>query len=268
MVDADVSGGIGVGALAGGNEGTVSACYVTGSIASSTSDDDGDAGLGAIVGSNDGTISASYSTAAVSGDGNEPTGGLVGANDGTITASYWNTQTSGQSNGVGEDRSSGAQGKTTAQLRVPTGYTGIYAQWDDTLAGDTWDFGSSREYPELKLPIVPGGSGSSTGSNTASNPIDRAALIAFYVATGERNWVDNDSWLSSAPINEWYGVSTNSSGRVVSIDLPGNGLSGSIPSSLGVVASAEIRVLPNLSYLNVENNRLSGGDSGRTGPGE
>ena len=86
------------------------------------------------------------------------TGGLLGqlAGSGGVTASstsYYDTQTTGWTTspvGVGLD---------TADLQQPTGYTGIYAHWDDVdLDGDgrvdadddAWDFGTSSQYPSLK----------------------------------------------------------------------------------------------------------------------
>ena len=45
-------------------------------------------------------------------------------------------------------------GKTTSELRSPTGYTGIYTDWNVDLDGDgagddPWDFGASSQYPAL-----------------------------------------------------------------------------------------------------------------------
>ena len=62
---------------------------------------------------------------------------------------------------------------------------------------------------------------------------DRAALVTFYQATGGGDWERDDSWLSGAPMGEWYGVETDDNGRVVGIDLRENSLSGRIPGELG-----------------------------------
>ncbi len=105
------------------------------------------------------------------------------ASGGTETgvASYWDSDTSGRDSGtVGE-------AKTSNQLREPTGYTGIYANWtDDTdIFGDgmsddpfavwcdednngiiemdervdgnrIWDFGTSSQYPAIRCtPLAP-----------------------------------------------------------------------------------------------------------------
>ena len=87
------------------------------------------------------------------------TGGLIGAESGTIkvSVSFWDAQTTGQ------ETSAGGRGKTTAELQAPTGYTGIYGDWNADLedaegddnpatgADDFWDFGTSSEYPALKF---------------------------------------------------------------------------------------------------------------------
>ena len=62
---------------------------------------------------------------------------------------------------------------------------------------------------------------------------DRAALEAFYDATGGPGWTDSTNWKTSAPIGEWFGVSTDAAGRVTRLELLGNGLTGPIPAALG-----------------------------------
>ena len=80
-------------------------------------------------------------------------GGLDGNNfagRGTARDSYWDTQTSGQS------ESAGGEGKTTSGLQSPTGYTGIYENWNLDLVfkggngDDLWDFGNASQYPILR----------------------------------------------------------------------------------------------------------------------
>ena len=78
---------------------------------------------------------------------------------------------------------------------------------------------------------------------------DRAALVAFYHATGGGDWERDDSWLSGAPMGEWYGVETDDNGRVVGIDLRENSLSGQIPGELGG--------LTNLQWLFLNNDAFS-----------
>ena len=108
-----------------------------------------------------GAITASYAAGPVVATGTNPSvGGLVGRNgwldqngkvransEGTAVNSYWDTEVSGQSN------SALGTGKTRAELTDPTGYSGIYANWNLNLDGkagndDPWDF--THHYPKLK----------------------------------------------------------------------------------------------------------------------
>ena len=130
--------------------------YATGSVAGRSS-------VGGLVGTNGipgnapfvlGEIHSSYATGRVSGP-SRGVGGLVGYDSGDdstiITASYWDTNTSGQTSG------SFGIGKTTAQLKAPTGYSGIYRSWnvdvDDDGTNDAWHFGTGRQYPVLKANV-------------------------------------------------------------------------------------------------------------------
>ena len=94
--------------------------------------------------------------------------------------------------------------------------------------------------------VFPAGSAYGQGSVTG----DRAALVALYNAAGGANWHDNTNWLSGRSLDLWYGVTTDSGGRVSGLSLPGNGLSGTIPLSLFT--------LPNLRDLDLADNGLIG----------
>ena len=72
---------------------------------------------------------------------------------------------------------------------------------------------------------------------------DRAALEALYDATGGPGWTDSTNWNTSAPIGEWFGVTTDAAGRVTWLELPGNGLTGPIPAALGDLALLRILTL-------------------------
>ena len=344
-VSVSVSGNVNIGGLVGTNHssGSISASYATGSVT-------GGAGYGGgLVGSNQsGSINASYATSSLSG---RFMGGLVGVDSGgrgVFAASYWDTETSGQST------SAGGEGKTTSELQSPTGYTGIYANWnvdldDDGTGDDPWDFGTSSDYPNLKVvgpvsaslgaptigtvtpgtgslaiswtaPSSDGGSAitaydlrhietsadetddsnwtvvddvwttgggtleytltglnggtqydlqmravnaagdgpwsaTSTGTPTAqtarsTTQNDRDILIALYNATDGANWSDNTNWLSDEPLGDWFGVTTDINGRVTSLNIWLNNLTGAIPSQLGS--------LSNLTALELTGNQLTG----------
>ena len=84
----------------------------------------------------------------------------------------------------------------------------------------------------------------------AQSASDRAVLVALYHSTGGASWDANTNWLSDRPIGEWHGVTTNSNGRVIKLDLPGNNLTGTLPAELGG--------LSNLTELGLYGNQLTG----------
>ncbi len=55
---------------------------------------------------------------------------------------------------------------------------------------------------------------------------DRAALEALYSATAGDGWINNENWLTDAPLGDLYGVATDTNGRVTSLRLSENGLRG------------------------------------------
>ncbi len=125
--------------------------------------------------------------------------------------------------------------------------------------------------------LLPGGAAFAQANS------DRDALVALYNATGGDNWTNNDDWLTEAPLNEWYGVTTDNSGRVTGLDLDGelvtlyglgNNLTGAIPVALGDLTSLKelslsgnslTRTIPgslgnlsNLEILTISRNNLTG----------
>ena len=146
----NVTGEDDVGGLVADNRGIVTSSYATGRVT-------GVSEVGGLVGFNqpDGEIQAGYATGRVSGASNA--GGLVGSNEGTVSNSYWDTRTSGQT--------TGREGRTTVQLQSPTGYSGLYRNWNLDLDGDgtndsPWHFGTSSQYPVLSADV--GGDGEAT----------------------------------------------------------------------------------------------------------
>ena len=115
------------------------------------------------------------------------------------------------------------------------------------------------------------------------NP-DRAALVALYEATDGPNWANSKNWLTDAPLGEWFGVETDSLGRVVRLEMTHydwdrgewivNNLSGPLPAELGDLAKLErmdfrsnnltgpippeLASLANLERMDLGSNSLSG----------
>ena len=46
---------------------------------------------------------------------------------------------------------------------------------------------------------------------------DRAALMALYNSTDGANWTNNTNWGTDEPLSTWFGVYTNSDGRVMAV---------------------------------------------------
>ncbi len=80
--------------------------------------------------------------------------------------------------------------------------------------------------------------------------LDYYALVELYSGTDGRNWTNKTNWARAAPLGEWYGVTTDSGGRVTGLLLADNNLQGPLPAGLGR--------LTHLSNLDVSGNRLEG----------
>ena len=90
-----------------------------------------------------------------------------------------------------------------------------------------------------------GGIASHAGTGVECAPLtDRDILVRLYEATDGPNWENNTNWLSEAPLNQWYGVTTNSGGRVRRLDLAFNGLHGVVPPELGGLSNLQVLHLP------------------------
>lgn len=130
-----------VGGLAGNNDNcTISNSYATGNVTGGA----GSGYVGGLVGKNSydfngdagGWVINSYATGSVTGGvGSSYVGGLAGSNGivSNISNSYWDTQTTGQSIGIGVGTTSGATGRTSAQMMLMSTFSN--AGWDIANAG-------------------------------------------------------------------------------------------------------------------------------------
>ncbi|WP_419165817.1 leucine-rich repeat domain-containing protein [Candidatus Palauibacter sp.] len=82
------------------------------------------------------------------------------------------------------------------------------------------------------------------------NESDATVLEQLYYDTGGADWAMSDGWLGGQPLSAWYGVETDSIGRVRRLDLSRNGLTGQLPSPLSQLAA--------LTELRIAGNALSG----------
>ncbi len=60
----------------------------------------------------------------------------------------------------------------------------------------------------------------------------RHVLVTLFNTLNGPNWTNNENWLSSLPVREWYGVATDDQERVIGLDLKNNNLTGQLPPVL------------------------------------
>ena len=124
----------------------------------------------------------------------------------------------------------------------------------DTLVATVDGSGLATALAEGEAEIMAGvvtaaGNVAGTSRVTVVSP-DRAVLVALYEATGGSDWVANSGWLTDAPLGDWFGVTTDESGRVTGLYLIKNNLNGPIPAELGGLAA--------LTELWLDTNQLTG----------
>ena len=113
----------------------------------------------------------------------------------------------------------------------------------------------------------------STVAVVTRNTSEREILTAFYAAAGGSSWTNDLNWESNLPLDDWHGVDTYD-GRVVTLNLPDNGLSGNIPAHVGYLTHLErldlhgndlpgeipeeLGYLKRLKILDLKENQLTG----------
>ena len=134
---------------------------------------------------------------------------------GVVRNSYWDAEATGQTTtyatsqaGVdGGDVGTGivttTGGQTTAALKSPTGYTGVYASWNIDLDGDDapddpWDFGASSEYPSLKwgghdparqFALLPDEEASAVPTDVRTQTTAQGLLVTWRAAAGATSYL-------------------------------------------------------------------------------
>jgi Leucine-rich repeat (LRR) protein len=108
---------------------------------------------------------------------------------------------------------------------------------------------------------------------TSTNTQDSLALVDLYNNNGGNSWINRTGWLTSAPVITWYGITTQN-GRVFSIILPYNNLTGPLSSTIGNLSGlnnlslygnqisgplpASIAGLSGISTIDLDDNQISG----------
>lgn len=114
-------------------------------------------------------------------------------------------------------------------------------------------FGFGRNYG-LCLPANPAFTQWAAGIPRLDGPgcadEDTRVLHLLYESTNGGGWRNSVGWLSEKPLGDWFGVDTDSIGRVTALNLAENGLSGTLPDSLGGLSV--------LRHLDVAGNELEG----------
>ena len=78
------------------------------------------------------------------------------------------------------------------------------------------------------------------------NESDTDVLNQLYETAGGPDWTNSGGWLETPALEEWYGVTANSLGRVTALDLSRNRLVGGLPAKLGELAQmTELRIAGN-----------------------
>ncbi|HFD88050.1 MAG TPA: hypothetical protein ENJ35_10290 [Gammaproteobacteria bacterium] len=126
--------------------------------------------------------------------------------------------------------------------------------------------GAVQAAEDAATTAAPAASADAAGSDAAAAvapvidacPDDKAALTALYDSLGGEGWkkggpTDNDinlRWVSGADHCGWFGIECDLAGKVISVDLNANKLTGTIPAELGDLGC--------LTTLNLDDNSIGG----------
>ncbi|MEC1639559.1 cohesin domain-containing protein [Schinkia azotoformans] len=248
LENVDIKGWLHVGGLAGYSSGSVSHCFISGTVA-------GKYQFGGLVGTNEGLITSSYSAANVglNSDAKNNFGGIVGINIGTISNSYAIGRVGGAAaaditggivavNNVGTvvdsyyDQTTTGQsdtgkgiGKTTVEMKQQATYVG----WD---FANTWTIQEGVGYPTLRvfnnnsdqLPVASnveltgtaevGSTLTATYTYTdADGDLETDTTFAFY--SYDSNGIYNKTLVQPASAVNTYVIKAADAGKVIKVEV-------------------------------------------------
>ena len=228
LVGASVSGHSGVGALVGGNAGSIANSYATGTVTGSGSG----SGAGGLVGGNAGSISNSYAAANVSGTGSY-IGGLTGGSSGSIVNSYATGTVSGSGSKVGglAGFNSGSISNSYAAAVSSTAHSGALVGLNSgTLRNSFWN-------SDLVMSGIGAGLASGATGLTSAQMQTRLAF-AGWDFTNTWQIAEGQTYPSllaiHAPSNIWTGAVNNA------WLAPGNWSLGHVPNSTESVVIPDV----------------------------
>ena len=215
--------------------------------------------IGGVVAWNSGTVTASYSISRLSGESGagHSFGGVAGRNGGTITDSYFNSEAifALAAPGITRTLVDATLGKTTAQLQSPTGYSGIYANWNVDLDGDgvnddPWTFGTASDYPQLKGVAPP----PAQSADAAQPP----SLISLTVSPG---WLLEGGGAQDVSVSAWiHGDGRFSQDVTLSLSLGGTAQAGTdfqpIASPAITIAAGQSQGLASFPLTTIDDQQL------------
>ncbi len=99
------------------------------------------------------------------------------------------------------------------------------------------------DVPVTEIKVIQAAYGDSSIENS-----EIELLMSFYYSTNGDNWINNTNWCTDKPLDEWYGISTDTEGNITSIALSDNNITGS--------ASLSFKPFKKLNYFDINNNDL------------
>ena len=67
-----------------------------------------------------------------------------------------------------------------------------------------------------------------------TSDVERQALVDLYYSTNGEGWTESENWLDGDPcVNQWYGVTCDEHGGVVTVSLWNNNMTGALEESIG-----------------------------------